>query len=53
MWIVILDGGVRHSAWMQVDDAREQRRVLLDKGYRNVKLELDPTVVCEDGHYYV
>lgn len=61
MWIVKLVDNNRHSAWLSKNDALHQVEVLKEYGYYRFIdeedlvnfVELDETVVCEDGHYYV
>ena len=62
MYLVILPGGRRHSAWNTRKEAVHQKEVLKAHGYRpqdidgryeDLTVEFDPTVVCENGHYYV
>lgn len=47
------DDQQRHSAWTSPEEAEQQKRVLEDRGYRRVRVEEDPTVDTENGHYYV
>ncbi|MDO8472619.1 MAG: hypothetical protein Q7T05_02250 [Dehalococcoidia bacterium] len=58
MYLVLLPGGRRHSAWDTKAQADHQKEVLEDHGYKpqwgeDLEVEFDPTVVCENGHYYV
>ena len=53
MWIVLLCDGTRHSAWRSRREALHQARTLLEYGYKRNRIELDETVSCGNGHYYV
>ena len=53
MWIVVLNDDTRHSAWRSRQEAKHQVKTLLECGYKRNRIELDETVSCENGHYYV
>jgi hypothetical protein len=43
----------RHSAWDTRDEANNQKRVLENHGYKDVRVVSDDTVNTDNGHYYV
>ena len=50
---IVMIGDTRHSAWYTRFDSNHQKKVLEMNGYKNVRVILDVTVNCEDGHYYI
>lgn len=53
MWIVYLADNTRHSAWITRGQARHQKHVLEEVGFKHVTFDFDFTTECENGHYYI
>ncbi len=52
MWIVYI-GGDKHSAWETIREAKNQKRVLIDYGYKDISFEYDKKADYPNGYYFV
>jgi len=45
--------GEIHSAWNTFDEAKHQKEVLMDSGYKQVSIQKCPNMDCENGSYFL